>query len=184
MLAIAPSRAPRGPQGRPLIPLRARTHAGRGRPHWYGRAIRLTTIFDEHQLTFRDMARRTNKGVMLNATKTVVSSGTTLVRINSEPHAVQFIASTPTAATCRSPFPILAVGTLATLCREEQSIHPGCPHRRGPNRAHCAQGGTRAQCNTACPGHYRRSMDFQSAARSFGTASGRRHQTELPLTVP
>ena len=124
MLAIAPSRAPRGPQGRPLIPLRARTHAGRGRPHWYGRAIRLTTIFDEHQLTFRDMARRTNKGVMLNATKTVVSSGTTLVRINSEPHAVQFIASTPTAATYRPPFPILAVGTLATLCSRSSRSTP------------------------------------------------------------
>jgi hypothetical protein len=53
--------------------------------------------------------------------RATVSFGTTLVRINSEPHAVQRIARTPTALTYRALTPLFAMPKLCSRLRRSHS---------------------------------------------------------------
>jgi hypothetical protein len=99
-----------------LIPLRGRTPDGGRRPPWYGRAIRLTAIFDEHQLTFGDMAPRTNKGVMLNTMKTRGSPGPRWSG-SAQSRTLYSASLALRLQSLAGPYPILAVETLAKLCR-------------------------------------------------------------------
>src|ERR1700731_1653922 len=73
-----------------------RNHEWR-RLHVHGYALVLAPMSGEDQPTIRDLAAGANEGVVLAATTRAVSSGTTVVRINSAPHALQRIAYTPTS---------------------------------------------------------------------------------------
>ncbi|MEA3072639.1 MAG: hypothetical protein QOD29_4085, partial [Alphaproteobacteria bacterium] len=79
------------------------------------RAISLTTIFDEHYPTLCNMASRADERMVLDTTYTTVWSGTTFVRINSAPQAIQRITRTRNRTQKRPPGH-----------EEYRSFAPGC----------------------------------------------------------
>ena len=85
-----------------MLLLDRRTFDPSRRLHGHGRAVSLATSFDEHYPMLCDMASE-QMNVWCSTPRTAtVSSGTTFVRINSAPQAVQRITRTGTH-THRAP---------------------------------------------------------------------------------